>query len=361
MIRIISFLLILLIAGCSGDPDNHSGLDEFVGRGSIDGAYISVRGGLASIQDLRSGYIELWLQSPAITVDLDLSGSVTEDWEIVLRNAVRGMTHLNPGGVNISAENQAGTVYRANINASAGSLSLLEFSTTDRDSIDSFSFALLSDIQDRINDLDDIYNRMNSDSSLRFVVSTGDLTEMGSKSELERFRNRLSLLNIPFYTTAGNHDFFEGNYSYWRYLFGRASFMFRYKGAGLIFVDSSQATISTRVYSWLESWLAAGINDELFFITHYPAIDPAGTRNGGFSSRNEAYMLLAMLLKGNVDVILNGHIHSYYHFESGGIDTYISGGGGAYPELYDGVGRHYLRITVNGYSNSYSVNRVDIK
>ncbi len=361
MIKTISFLLILFIAGCSVDPDNHSELDELVGRGSIDGAYFAVRGGLASVQALRSGYIELWIQSPAITMDLDLSGSVTEDWQIVLRNAVEGMTHLNPGDVNISGEYQAGTVYTANINATAGTLSQLEFSTPDRDVDDSFSFALLSDIQDRIDDLDDIYRRMNSDGSLRFVVSTGDLTEMGGKSELERFRNRLSLLNVPYYTTAGNHDFFEGNYSYWRYLFGRASFMFRYKGAGFIFVDSSQATISKRVYSWLESWLAACINDELFFITHYPAVDPAGSRNGGFSSRNEAYMLLAMLLKGDVDAILNGHIHSYYHFESAGIDTYISGGGGAYPELYDGVERHYLRITVNGSSNSYSVNRVDIE
>ena len=201
---------------------------------------------------------------------------------------------------------------------------------------------------------------INSDSSLRFVVSAGDLTERGKKSEMDAFRNKLALLNIPFYCTPGNHDIFDNNHAYWRSVYGRASFTYRYKGITYIFADSSGATIERRVYDWLKGWVSASSSDVQFFITHYPAIDYNGARNGGFSSRNEAYKLLSILGKGKVDAILNGHIHTYHHFTSAGIDTYVSGGGGAYPELYDGIGRHYLKVTVNNSSKSYSVSRINI-
>ncbi len=353
-------VLLLLAAGCAQEPTDYSELDLSVGYGSVAGAKIAVSGGLGAIQDLRSGYIELWLQSPAVTVTLGLAGSAVEDWRIVLRNAVAGMAHLNPGAVNTSTASQSGTAYTVDINATAGSTYALDFSTADSTTADTFSFAVLSDIQDAIGDVGDIYNVINSDNSLRFVVSAGDLTHDGTTGQMSRFRDTLSLLNIPFYATPGNHDTYDGQYAYWRTIFGRASFTFRYKGATFIFADSSGATVEERVYVWLRGWVPASASDVQFFISHYPAIDPCGARNGGFSSRNEAYKLIAILGGGDVEAIFNGHIHSYYHFDTAGIDTYISGGGGGHPELYDGIGRHYLKVTVDAGSGSYSVSRVDV-
>ncbi len=353
-------LLLLLASGCAQEPTDYSELDLSVGHGSVAGANIAISGGLGAILEMRSGYIELWLQSPAVTVTLDLAGSAVEDWRIVLRNAVTGMTHLNPVAVNSSTATQAGTTYTVDINAAAGGSYALDFSTVDVTATDAFSFAVLSDIQDAIGDVGDIYSIINGDASLRFVVSAGDLAHDGTTSQMRRFRDVLFQLNIPFYGTPGNHDTYDGQYAYWRTIFGRASFTFRYKGATFIFADSSGATIEERVYGWLKSWVPASGSDVQFFISHYPAIDPCGARNGGFSSRNEAYKLIAILGGGDVEAIFNGHIHSYYHFDTAGIDTYISGGGGGHPELYDGVGRHYLKVTVNAGSGSYSVSRVDV-
>ncbi len=45
-----------------------------------------------------------------------------------------------------------------------------------------------------------------------------------------------------------------------------------------------------------------------------------------------------------------GHIHSYYAFSNAGIPAYISGGGGAIPERFDGIGRHYLTVDVDPVS-----------
>ena len=54
--------------------------------------------------------------------------------------------------------------------------------------------------------------------------------------------------------------------------------------------------------------------------------------------------MLQLLSEGRIDVLFLGHIHSYYAFSSAGVPTYISGGGGAIQERFDGIERHYLRV-----------------
>jgi hypothetical protein len=80
---------------------------------------------------------------------------------------------------------------------------------------------------------------------------------------------------------------------------------------------------------------------------HIPPIDPIGVRNGSFADRNEAAKLLTKLADGRVDLTLYGHVHSYYAFSNASIPAYISGGGGAIPERFDGMGRHYLTFDVD--------------
>ena len=69
---------------------------------------------------------------------------------------------------------------------------------------------------------------------------------------------------------------------------------------------------------------------------------PIGVRNGSMASRSEADKLLAKLAEGRVDLTLYGHIHSYYSFDNAGIPAFISGGGGAIPERFDKIGRHFM-------------------
>ena len=113
------------------------------------------------------------------------------------------------------------------------------------------------------------------------------------------------------------------------------------------FLDSGSATIDPLVYDWLDGWLAEGQSRVHAVIMHIPPIDPIGVRNGSFADRNEAAKLLVKLVGGHVDLTLYRHIHSYYPFSNAGIPAYISGGGGAIPERFDGIGRHYLTIDVD--------------
>ena len=80
---------------------------------------------------------------------------------------------------------------------------------------------------------------------------------------------------------------------------------------------------------------------------HIPPIDPIGVRNGSWASRSEAAKLLGRLAEGRVDLTLYGHVHSYYEFDNAGIPAFISGGGGAIPERFDRIGRHFMVFEVD--------------
>ena len=187
---------------------------------------------------------------------------------------------------------------------------------------------------------------MNADPSIAFVVSAGDLTSQGKALQLERFQRELEKLSVPFFATLGNHELGTSSVPFHDY-FGRADFRFVYRSMQFTFLDSGSATIDPLVYEWLDGWLAEGQSRVHAVIMHIPPIDPIGVRNGSFADRNEAAKLLAKLAGGHVDLTLYGHIHSYYPFSNAGIPAYISGGGGAIPERFDGIGRHYLTIDVD--------------
>jgi hypothetical protein len=109
-------------------------------------------------------------------------------------------------------------------------------------------------------------------------------------------------------------------------------------------LDSASATIDPIVYGWLDGWLARGLGNVHVVAMHVPPLDPTGVRNGAFASRAEAAKLLGLLARGGVDLTIYGHVHSFYAFENAGIPAYISGGGGALPERFDDMGRHFLVV-----------------
>jgi 3',5'-cyclic AMP phosphodiesterase CpdA len=201
---------------------------------------------------------------------------------------------------------------------------------------------------------------VNEQKGVRYLLGAGDLTQQGSDAELERFQKELLALHVPYYTTLGNHELGHSPCPYQDW-YGRANFSYVYRGVRFSMIDSASATIDPMVYDWLDGWLANGKDGVHIVAMHIPPVDPIGVRNGSFASRNEAAKLLSRLAKGHVDLTLYGHIHSYYDFDNAGIPAYISGGGGAIPERFDNIGRHFLVVDVDPQHgiDDVSVVRVD--
>ena len=164
---------------------------------------------------------------------------------------------------------------------------------------------------------------------------------------------------MPAYATLGNHELGSGQFNFHR-RYGRGSFSFVHRGARFTLLDSASATVAPTADRWLDGWLDDGADALHLFITHIPPLDPDGTRNGGFASRAEGHRLVAKLARHGVDMTIYGHVHTFESFRNAGIKAYVSGGGGAIPQRLDGIGRHFLVLTVTPGEESFSVRKVRV-
>ncbi|MDH5718227.1 MAG: metallophosphoesterase [Spirochaetia bacterium] len=346
---------------CSSENENRYELDLLVGNAEIPEASVSVSNGLAVVQAFENGKLKLYSSAPDYQFELVLKQGSAFLWNIEISNVIKNsiLTAFNDKNKSLAVNYEDEILPdKVKYSVETADLNKISFSLSAPNSkeMTTFKIALVSDIQDAVDKIQDIFLLMNNNESLDFVISAGDLTSQGSVEELEFFQGELNKLNIPFYSTLGNHETFN-DFTAYTNIFGRGSFQFLYKGVYFTFADSSRAGIEPVVYDWLAGWLEDSKDSTNIFITHYPPFDPSGIRNGSFASRIEASKLLNMLSEYNVDLTLYGHIHSYYEFTNAGIPAYISGGGGAIPQKFDGINRHFLILELDA---SYGVKNVEV-
>jgi 3',5'-cyclic-AMP phosphodiesterase len=344
MLRRLAVLLGLLLASCLTVAEERAKRDLEVGRAEAEGVRVEVVDGLAAVRMIADGKVTLWVSAPTVRVRLAIEGSERKSMQITALNALRDVELT--GSDTIVAEPLPGepvTRKRWRVEVAPGRTTELDLAPPDAADRSTWRFALLSDIQEAVDGLQDIHRKINEDPTIRFLLGAGDLTERGNVDELARYQEELRTLSVPYYTTLGNHELGE-NPTLWHDWFGRGNFRFVYRGVQFTLLDSASATLDPMVYDWLDGWLAEGASRVHLVAMHIPPLDPIGVRGGGFASRNEAAKLLTRLANGHVDMTLYGHIHSYYEFDNAGIPAHISGGGGAIPERFDGVGRHFLVV-----------------
>ncbi len=339
----------LTAAGCMRPAEERARLDEQVGRAEVEGVSFQVAEGLAVVRAVEPGALDLWAQAPSLAVSVAVEGGSEHDWRVTVRNCMprSEMTAEGVDGRTLQVElleHPIPTVKTWLVRLPETGAASLNISPPDGQVEEPWRFAVLSDVQKGMDRVQDLFDIIDADASVRFVVSAGDLADEGRRAELERFQQELRALRVPFFTTIGNHDAGLGDARAWHELFGRYSFHFRFKGVAFSLADSASATIDPKVYRWLDSWLEAGRGGQHVFVTHYPPLDPVGVLNRGFSSRKEAAKLLGRLAEGGVDLCLYGHVHSYHAFSNAGIPAYVSGGGGAIAEHMEGIGRHFLLV-----------------
>lgn len=158
---------------------------------------------------------------------------------------------------------------------------------------------------------------INSNSTLEFVLVTGDITEFGSDTELALARQILDSLNKPWYVIGGNHDsnWSESGANSFRKVFGSETFAFVHGGYQFAATSSgpnmrmSPGQVPRENLVWLDSVLNSMKDPEmpLIYINHYPQD----------SSLNNWYDAIDKVKKRNVQLMLCGHGHQnrLYNFE----------------------------------------------
>ena len=340
-------------AGCMDVADGRARRDAEIGYAETVGIAIRVDRGLARVAAIGPTNVALWLQAPIVSFQLTLPPGAPPV-EIAADNAAwnAAMDATTPiAGLVIDPVPTPATPIPKQARwivtpPAGGGTFVLRIAPADADAGGPFRFAVYGDVQEAIDRVQDIYRRMAEDPSIRFALIVGDLTEQGSVTELERFKRELAGLPFPAYATLGNHelgnreDLFHDHY-------GRGNQSFVFRNVQFTLLDTASATLSPMVYDWLSDWLVEGIDRPHFTFCHIPPLDSSGTRNGAFASRGEANKLLSLLASGHVDTTFYGHLHTFDAFSNAGIPAYISGGGGAIPERFDGTGRHFLTVDVD--------------
>jgi len=350
-VRRLGWLLVVLpLAGCMRPAEGRAIKDLQIGRAEGSGLSVVVEDGLAAVRGLESGALTLWGNAPVLRIRATAQAGAPEWWTLVVRNAMPdAVLSAEAGGELLEVEpgpSMVPTTKTWRVHLRPGSEARLTVAPPDWERAQPFRFAALADVQEALPKVEDIYRRMNEDPSLRFIFFSGDLTESGSREQLEEFQMRLETSRVPLYATLGNHETFTMDVQY-QELVGRGSQHFSFQGVHFSLLDTGNGTLDPLVEEWFDGWLDAGRDAVHVVGMHIAPMDPVGVRNGSFSSRNEAAALVGKMSRAGVDLTLYGHVHSYYAFSNAGIPAYISGGGGAIPETFDGVGRHYLAVDVD--------------
>ncbi len=338
---------LLLLGACLRQAEDRAEGDRDEGVTAAGGVTIEAAGGLAHVRESADGAVRLWALAPVVDLSLDPGAGAAPDWLITIENVLADaqLTAVS-GAVVEPVSRPRPTMGVWKVTLSPGTRARLRLAPPDADQPGPYRFAVMGDIQTALDRVDQVFARIDAEPGIRFVASTGDIVQRGERWEYDLFEQQLETLDVPYYATIGNHELI-GNSSLWRDRFGRFNVHFVFKGVYFSMVNSGSATIDPIVYDWLDDWMDEARGAPHLFLTHIPPIDPIGVRQGSFRSRSEGAKLLARLAAGEVALTLYGHIHSYYDFENAGIPARISGGGGAWPEKLDGIGRHFLAIDVD--------------
>ncbi|AFM42796.1 putative phosphohydrolase [Desulfosporosinus acidiphilus SJ4] len=215
-----------------------------------------------------------------------------------------------------------------------------------------------------------------------FVVDNGDLVYGGEPNRYRLFYETVSKLQVPLYTTLGNHDIRENGLPIYTELFGPAYYSFDYLKNHFIFLDSSRGwtektAISPEQYRWLEADLQNAQDKRIFVVSHIPPTDPranvtpntypesqktgvlqklmnklSGTSDidHAFNDKAEAKKFEDLMTKYKVDTVFLSHIHSFFSFVRGNVRYIITGGAGA-ELLSEGSEYHYIRVHITDDEN----------
>ncbi len=226
-----------------------------------------------------------------------------------------------------------------------------------------------------------------TDASPSFICISGDLVRKGDSSqdwrvwdeEIVAWRDR----SIPIFPVLGNHDL-RGNMTraltnyFERFPEIQRSRYYSVRAANILVLvlDSSLPELTGPQGEWLRDRLAH-LDDVKFvvLILHHPPYTTSSPNitGGGHGARQQETKLAQWLESKQVRtrarfVVFAGHVHNYEHYEHGGVQYFVTGGGGAHPYKVarsekeprsdQKINYHYLTADVENRKMIITMNRL---
>ena len=242
-----------------------------------------------------------------------------------------------------------------------------------------FAFAIISDTQGNP-EVSGSIAEMVWQRRPNFLLHPGDLVDQGKMKDdwiAEFFSSMHPLISrVPMYPVLGNHEQNAKNYfDYMALPDPEYYYQFSYGNADFFMIDSNRNVgPDSEQYQWLDRELGKSKATWKFVCHHHPPYSSDENDYGDLwktnkSSRGDTRVrvLLPLYDKHKVDIVWNGHIHSYERtwplkknkaVDSKGTIYMITGGGGGHletpgpfrPFFQNNVrrGHHYAIVAING-------------
>jgi len=187
---------------------------------------------------------------------------------------------------------------------------------------DSYSFIVLTDTHienGKTFGLESLVNAITPD--IKFAVILGDITQTGAEKDIDKFIEIADSLGIPCFPVIGNHDFYFGNWRFWRDKIGSTSYRINSDTATLFILDSANSFFGKEQLDWLERELKTA-KGRIFVFTHSPLFvrGPFGMQQ--ITDTRERARIIS-ILRDKCDIMFMGHSHYRLLNEVGNVDYIV--------------------------------------
>jgi 3',5'-cyclic-AMP phosphodiesterase len=185
-------------------------------------------------------------------------------------------------------------------------INLSKISSLESSESDTFKIALISDTHNYYDELTKVVRVINEKGPYRFVIVSGDITNLGLLEEYELARNLLNKLNYPYLVAIGNHDHLANGEEIFSRIFGEKNFSFSYKGYLFVFIDNNNWENGRDFtdFAWIESELSTPVAFGKIIIAHVP---PNDTKR---FNQTEIQEWENVINSNGVNYFINGHNHN---------------------------------------------------
>jgi len=192
-----------------------------------------------------------------------------------------------------------------------------------------------------------------SANNIKFLVVLGDITQNGSKSDLELFIDIVvNKFGLPCYPVIGNHDLYSGGWQVWRELIGSTNYRVDGRSVTLLIMDSANLFLGEDQMDWLEREVSSA-STHLFVFTHANLFTTHIEDPQQATGTNERARV-ASILRDKCAAMFMGHVHEWYTNDIGNV-KYITVD--AFHAV-DRTDRSYCLVRVNGNNVQYEYKKL---